>query len=396
MFEPITRFILKKCLKRLEQVPAIALLGSRQVGKTTLSKQIMAAFPQNAIYLDLESPEDLNKLTQPELYLNERSDKLILIDEVQRFPALFPILRSVIDRNRTNGRFVLLGSASPELMAKSSETLAGRVAYFDIEPFAFNEVETQQSWQKLWLRGGYPNALLSIDDSISFENRIDFIKNYLEIELPALGLRVSPITLRNLLKMLSQIHGNLINYSDLSRSLGIDVNTVKRYIDFFEYSFIIRRIQPYYLNISKRLVKSPKLYYRDSGILHALAGIQNGEDLESFALKGNSWEGFVIQNIIVNLKSNVSYYFYRTQDGTELDLVLVKGNKPVLGIEVKYSNTPKLSKSITLASNDLGNIPVLIVTPSATEDYSLSENVQVTSFERMFSNLTIHKLLMED
>lgn len=392
----IPRFILKKCLKRLEQTPAIALLGSRQVGKTTLSKQIMAAFPQNAIYLDLESPEDLNKLTQPELYLNERSDKLIVFDEVQRFPELFPILRSVIDRNRTNGRFVLLGSASPELMAKSSETLAGRIAYFDIEPLTFNEVENYQSWQKLWLRGGYPNALLSIDDSISFENRIDFIKNYLEIELPALGLRVSPITLRNLLKMLSQIHGNLINYSDLSRSLGIDVNTVKRYIDFFEYSFIIRRIQPYYLNISKRLVKSPKLYYRDSGILHALAGIQNGEDLESFALKGNSWEGFVIQNIIVNLKSNVSYYFYRTQDGTELDLVLVKGNKPVLGIEVKYSNTPKISKSITLASIDLGNIPVLIVTPSATEDYSLSENVQVTSFERMFSNLTIHKLLMED
>lgn len=392
----IPRFILKKCLKRLEQTPAIALLGSRQVGKTTLSKQIIDSSNQDAIYIDLESPEDLNKLTQPELYLNERSDKLIVFDEVQRFPELFPILRSVIDRNRINGRFVLLGSASPELMAKSSETLAGRIAYFDIEPFTFNEVENYQSWQKLWLRGGYPNALLSIDDSISFENRIDFIKNYLEIELPALGLRVSPITLRNLFKMLSQIHGNLINYSDLSRSLGIDVNTVKRYIDFFEYSFIIRRIQPYYLNISKRLVKSPKLYYRDSGILHALAGIQNGEDLESFALKGNSWEGFVIQNIIVNLKSNVSYYFYRTQDGTELDLVLVKGNKPVLGIEVKYSNTPKISKSITLASIDLGNIPVLIVTPSATEDYSLSENVQVTSFERMFSNLTIHKLLMED
>lgn len=392
----IPRFILKKCLKRLEQTPAIALLGSRQVGKTTLSKQIIDSSNQDAIYIDLESPEDLNKLTQPELYLNERSDKLIVFDEVQRFPELFPILRSVIDRNRINGRFVLLGSASPELMAKSSETLAGRIAYFDIEPFTFNEVENYQSWQKLWLRGGYPNALISIDDSISFENRIDFIKNYLEIELPALGLRVSPITLRNLFKMLSQIHGNLINYSDLSRSLGIDVNTVKRYIDFFEYSFIIRRIQPYYLNISKRLVKSPKLYYRDSGILHALAGIQNGEDLESFALKGNSWEGFVIQNIIVNLKSNVSYYFYRTQDGTELDLVLVKGNKPVLGIEVKYSNTPKISKSITLASIDLGNIPVLIVTPSATEDYSLSENVQVTSFERMFSNLTIHKLLMED
>lgn len=393
MQEPVIRFNLKKCLVRLEQVPAIALLGSRQVGKTTLSKQVMEASLKDAIYLDLESPEDLNKLAQPELYLNERSDKLILIDEVQRFPALFPILRSVIDRDRTNGRFVLLGSASPELMAKSSETLAGRVAYFDVEPFTFNEVEAKQSWQKLWLRGGYPNSLLSSDDAISFENRIDFIKNYLEIELPSLGLRVSSITLRNLLKMLSQIHGNLINYSDLSRSLGLDVNTVKRYIDYFEYSFIIRRIQPYFLNISKRLVKSPKLYYRDSGIFHALAGVQDSEDLESFVLKGNSWEGFVIQNIIVNLKSTVSYYFYRTQDGTELDLVLVKGNQPFLGIEVKYSNTPKISKSITLASNDLGNIPVLVITPSATEDYYLSEKVQVTSFERMFRILLSYKLI---
>ena len=207
-----------------------------------------------------------------------------------------------------------------------------------------------------------------------------------------LGLSVSPITLKNLLRMITHINGSLLNYSDLSKSLGIAIGTVKRYIDYLENAFLIRRIEPYFINISKRIVKAPKIYIRDTGLLHALTGIENSEDLEGFIGKGNSWEGFVIQQIVANLKNSVSYYFYRTQDGSELDLVLVKGIKPVLGVEIKYSIAPKLSKGNKIAATDLGNVPVFVVTPSIEEDYKLAENMTVTSLKRLFSHLTTMKL----
>jgi len=382
------RIVLSQAIDRLNQLPALALLGSRQVGKTTLSRQIQEAVGKDSVYLDLESPSDLAKLADAEGYFLERQDKLIILDEVQRMPELFPILRSVIDRHRKlKGRFLLLGSASPELLAKSSETLAGRIAYLELNPLIFAEVLPSIDYRTLWLRGGYPDMLLAENDQVSFKNRLDFIQTYLERELPLLGLMTSPVLLRNLLRMLMGVHGNVLNYSDLSRSLGLDVNTIKRYIDFFEYSFIIRRLQPYFTNISKRVVKSPKLYFRDSGLLHAFAGISKAEDLEGFLQKGNSWEGFVIQDVIAKLKQEISPYFFRTQDGSELDLVLVKGTMPVLGIEVKYSNAPSPSKGNTIAAQDLGNIPVLIVTPSANEDFSIGPQKTVTSFGRLSIHL---------
>ena len=382
------RIVLSQAIDRLNQLPALALLGSRQVGKTTLSRQIQEAVGKDSVYLDLESPSDLAKLADAESYFLERQDKLIILDEVQRMPELFPILRSVIDRHRKlKGRFLLLGSASPELLAKSSETLAGRIAYLELNPLIFAEVLPSIDYRTLWLRGGYPDMLLAENDQVSFKNRLDFIQTYLERELPLLGLMTSPVLLRNLLRMLMGVHGNVLNYSDLSRSLGLDVNTIKRYIDFFEYSFIIRRLQPYFVNISKRVVKSPKLYFRDSGLLHAFAGISKAEDLEGFLQKGNSWEGFVIQDVIAKLKQEISPYFFRTQDGSELDLVLVKGTMPVLGIEVKYSNAPSPSKGNTIAAQDLGNIPVLIVTPSANEDFSIGPQKTVTSFGRLSIHL---------
>jgi len=388
------RIILSQAIERLNQVPALALLGSRQVGKTTLSRQIQDALGKDSVYLDLESPSDLAKLTDAEGYFLDRQDKLIILDEVQRMPELFPILRSVIDRNRKlKSRFLLLGSASPELLAKSSETLAGRIAYLELNPLIFAEVLPTIDYRTLWLRGGYPDMLLAENDEVSFKNRLGFIHTYLERELPLLGLMTSPILLGNLLRMLIGVHGNLLNYSDLSRSLGLDVNTVKRYIDFFEYSFIIRRLQPYFANISKRLVKSPKLYFRDSGLLHAFASISKSEDLEGFLQKGNSWEGFVIQDVIAKLKQEISPYFFRTQDGSELDLVLVKGMVPVLGIEVKYSNAPSPSKGNTIAAQDLGNIPVLIVTPSANEDFSIGTQKTVTSFGRLSIHLEKAELI---
>jgi predicted AAA+ superfamily ATPase len=288
---------------------------------------------------------------------------------------------------------MLLGSASPELLAKSSETLAGRISYIEVNPFIYPEVSGSYSFQQLWLRGGFPTMLMTQSEEVSFANRLDFIQTYLERELPLLGLSVSPIMLRNLLRMISHVHGNIINYSDLSKSLGIDVNTVKRYLDFFENSFLIRRLQPYFVNISKRLVKSPKVYIRDSGLLHAVVGIENEEDLEGYIGKGNSWEGFVIQQIIAQLKPSVYPYYYRTQDGSELDLVLVKGLSPVLGIEIKYANAPKITKGTTVASQDLGTLPVLVVTPFATEDYELSPTTKVTDFKRLFTHLSQMKLI---
>jgi uncharacterized protein len=387
------RLISDKVLERLAHLPAVALLGPRQVGKTTLAKQLQKVIQKESIYLDLESPEDYNKLSNLENYLQQRENNLLIIDEVQRMPALFPVLRSVIDRNRSNTRFLLLGSASPELLAKSSETLAGRISYIEVNPFVYQEVSESYGYEKLWLRGGFPGMLMANSDEVSFQNRLDFIQSYLERELPLLGLSVSSNTLRNLLRMIAHVHGNILNYSDFAKSLGLDSSTIKRYIDYFEQSFLIRRLQPYYLNASKRLVKSPKIYLRDSGIFHAVVGVENIEDLEGFIGKGNSWEGFVIQQIIAQLKPSVSPYFYRTQDGAELDLVLVKGITPVLGIEIKYSNTPKLNKGNTVSANDLGNIPILCITPSVTEDYELAEHKTVTNFERSFQHLERFNLI---
>jgi len=381
--------------QRLQTIPAVALVGSRQVGKTTLAKQVLRSSEREAIYIDLESPEDLNKLSMPERYLNERADRLLIIDEVQRMPELFALLRSVIDKNRSNGRFLLLGSASPKLLTGSSESLAGRISFFEVNPFGYSEVSGDYTMEMLWLRGGYPEMLMAVNDGVSYRNRLDLITTYLERELPFLGLSVSAVLLRKLLSMLAHIHGNLLNYTDLSRSLGLTLNTVKRYLDYFEDAYIIRRVDPWYANVSKRLVKSPKVYFRDTGLLHAVHGLVTMEDLEGFSLKGNSWEGFVIQQVIASLVPDCLTWFYRTQDGAEIDLVLTRGNQPVVGIEVKYSNNPRPNRGSTIAARDLGNIPLLLVTPSVTEDYQLDESKTVTSFSRLFLHLDRMGVLMD-
>lgn len=371
----------------------MALLGPRQVGKTTSAKILRNLIPKESIYLDLESDEDLQKLAYPEQYLNERQEKLIIIAEIQRNPALFSLLRAVIDKNRSNGRFILLGSASPELLAKSSETLAGRIAYLEMHPLVYEEVKPLYSFDDLWLKGGFPNIFLQKDLSLSFEMKVQFIQTYLERELPILGLSASPILLKNLLRMIAHSQAKILNYSELAKALGIDINTVKRYLDYFENAFLIRRLQPYFHNSKKRLIKSPKIFIRDTGILHTLFNLENKEDLDGFIGKGNSWESFVIQQIIARLKPNVSPYFYRTQEGTEVDLLLVKGVEVVLGIEIKLSNAPTLSKGTYIASQDLGNIPIFVLTHSVSEDYSLKEPIKVTNFERIFAHLAAFKLI---
>lgn len=392
----LTRIIDSLLPEYLEAFPVLAILGPRQVGKTTAAKALISKINRDAIYLDLESDEDNRKLSDPERYFNERSEYLIVIDEVQRKPALFPILRSVIDKNRKNGRFVLLGSASPELLTKSSESLAGRIAYLEMHPLLYQEVKANFSMDELWLKGGFPEMLMQKNDSLSLEMRTQFIQTYIERELPILGLSASPVLLKNLLRMIAHVQGQLVNYSDFSKSLGIDINTVKRYLDYFENAFLIRRLQPYFFNSKKRLVKSPKIFIRDSGLLHALFNIENQNDLSGFIGRGNSWESFVIQQVIANLKNNVSNYFYRTQDGTELDLLLVQGLNPVLGIEIKTSNAPSISRGTSIASKDLGDIPILIVTPSVSEDYKINENQTVVSFDRLNYHLNQYKLIREN
>lgn len=388
------RVISSSIIRYLDNFPCVALLGPRQVGKTTTVKMLQAQIQKESIYLDLESEEDVQKLIYAEQYFNERQDKLIIIDEIQRNPQLFPLLRSVIDKKRTNGRFILLGSASPELLAKSSETLAGRIAYLEMHPFIYAEISNQYIFEGLWLKGGFPNIFLQQDLALSFEMKLQFIQTYLERELPILGLSASPVLLKNLLRMIAHAQAQIVNYSEISKALGVEVNTIKRYLDYFENAFLIRRLQPYFTNSKKRIVKSPKIFIRDTGILHALFNIENKEDLDGFIGKGSSWESFVIQQIIALLKSGVSPYFYRTQDGTELDLVLVKGIQPVLGIEIKLSNAPTLTKGLTIASQDLEGIPILVVTHSVSEDYESNSNIRVTSFERVFDHLKAYNLII--
>lgn len=381
-----TRQIEPELVELVSNTPAIALLGPRRVGKTTLVKKLIAQFPHPAIYLDLESDSDLNRLRDAELYLQERAESTIIIDEIQRMPSLFPLLRSLIDRNRTAGRFVLLGSASPDLLKNSSETLAGRISYLELHPLLLEEVREEISYREHWLRGGFPDVLQAASNSSAFRKMADFISTYLERDLPLLGIPANPRDMRLLVNMLVSVHGSLLNVSQLANSLKMSVPTVQNYLGYLENAFLIRRLQPWFVNISKRLVKTPKLYIRDSGMLHSLAGITDPEELAGNILLGNSWEGYVIQQAIAGLPYNVQPYFYRTQDGAELDLVLVKGSNVKVAIEIKYTNSPVLSRGNTLAQEDLGSPPLLVVTPSA-EDYSLRENAIVCSIGTLAEHL---------
>jgi predicted AAA+ superfamily ATPase len=373
--------------QHLDNYPCVAIVGPRQVGKTTTAKALQKIADKDCIYLDLESDEDIQKLANAEQYFNARQDKLIILDEVQRDLRLFPLLRSVIDKNRVNGRFIVLGSASPELLTNSSESLAGRIAYIEMHPLTYPEVKPDYSFANLWLKGGFPSFFLQENLEVSFEMRLQFIQTYIERELPLLGLSVSPMVLKNLMRIIAHTQGQTANYSAYASSLGVSINTIKRYLDYFENAFLIRRIESYHPNTKKRIVKAPKIYIRDTGVLHTLFNVETVEDLDGFVGKGSSWESFVIQQVIALLKPTVTPCFYRTQDGTELDLVLIKGMKPVLGLEIKVSNAPKITKGTTIASRDLENLPVYVVTHSTTEDYSYNESITITSFERLLFHL---------
>jgi predicted AAA+ superfamily ATPase len=378
----IHRKIETQLLQLMKHFPAVAVLGSRQVGKTTLVKEISSSLEKESVYLDLENPADSAVLNHPIEFINAIGDKTIIIDEIQRNPELFPVLRSAIDLNRVNGRFILLGSASKDLLTMSSETLAGRIVYTELTPFFYSEISKLTDFRTHWLRGGYPSVFIQEDDSIRNIWMKSFLSAYVERDLRILGLGSSPVEVQRLLYMLASNHGNLLNTSSISNSLGLNAMTVRNILSFFEKSFIIRLLQPWFANLGKRLVKSTKVYFRDPGIINYLLGLKVYEDMLRHPMLGNLWEGYVIENIINTLGDEYQFYFYRTADGAECDLLIFKGMKCIAAIDAKFTPSPKRTKSITTVIQDLNPEKAFFIIPECVAPYSLNDNLFVATLEQ--------------
>ena len=369
----ITRLSASVIMNLLKGFPAVAIIGPRQVGKTTLAKMIRTDF-KDSIYLDLELRNDFEKLEDAETYLKQFETRMVIIDEIQRKKELFPILRALIDQNRRPGRFLLLGSAAPELLRNSSESLAGRIAYHELTPFIIPEVYPEYKIDELWLKGGFPDPFLHENYWLEWMN--NFTRTYFERDLINLGFPGNSIMGQRLWTMLAHLHGNPVKFSELSKSLEKSIHTVKNYIDFLENAFLIRMVRPFHSNTKKRLVKAPKVYIRDSGLMHYLSGIENKDQLLGHPKMGSSWEGFVIEQIIPLLKPNYKAWFYRTHDGAELDLVITKADRPVAGIEIKYGSGIKPSRGNTEAVNYLKTHNNFIIVIN-DEDFILNEHFKV-------------------
>lgn len=342
--------------------PAVAILGARQVGKTTLARQFAALQP-NALYLDLEQPQALARLQEPGLFFAAHRQQLIVLDEIQNAPELFSVLRGEIDADRRPGRFLILGSASFKLL-QQSQSLAGRLALIDMAPLLLPEVMSSFSdIQTLWLRGGFPGSYTAASDTASWRWRDAFIRHFLNTDLPAaIGVALNPEQMRRFWRMVAHLHGQLFNASAIAASLGISQPTVARYLDHLTQTLMLRRLEPYHANLGKRLVKSPKVYVRDSGLLHYLLNIQGVNDLLGHPSTGASWEGFVIEQICNQLPAGAMASFYRTAAGAELDLLVELGSKKI-GFEVKFSSAPKVTKGFWQACTDVAVDEAYVVAP---------------------------------
>jgi predicted AAA+ superfamily ATPase len=362
----ISRRILKSLVSSTQHYSAVILLGPRQVGKTTLAVEVTKTM--GGVYLDLESERDRAKLAQPELYLDDHQRELVVLDEIHRVPGLLPLLRGAIDRarlkGRRNGLYLLLGSASLELMKQSSETLAGRVTCLELSPFDVLEIgPTRVSSDALWVRGGFPDSLLAPDEARSLRWRRDFVRSYLERDIAQFGPRIAAETLRRFWTMLAHQQGSILNTADLARSLGVSGKTTAHYVDLLVDLLLVRRLQPWHSNAGKRLVKSPKVYLRDSGIVHALLDIANKEALLGHPVVGASWEGFVIETLLRCAPDQVQGYFYRTSGGAEIDLLLVWPDGKSWAIEVKRSLSPTVGRGFHSGCADLLPTRKLVVYP---------------------------------
>ncbi|SFU08889.1 hypothetical protein SAMN04489724_3851 [Algoriphagus locisalis] len=352
--------------------PAVGLLGPRQVGKTTLVKNLKLV--KESIYIDLEKASDRAKLVDAELFLKAHVDKTVILDEIQLMPELFAQLRSLIDEQREPGRFILLGSASPDLIRKSADSLAGRIGYLELTPFFWGEID-ESELEKLWIRGGFPLSFLAKTDRESQIWRQNFIKTYLERDLAQIGLSTDPRLVERFWIMLAYAQGGIWNGESFARALGITRPTVNRYLEFLEGSFMVRALQPFHRNIKKRLVKSPKVFIRDTGLLHSLTGVDSMEALRNLVQIGASWEGFVIEQITATFGEEYEYYFYRTHQGAECDLLLVKNGAVKTAIEIKNTLSPKLTKGLQISMEDTGAEEGIVICRIEGE-YPLSEKVR--------------------
>lgn len=382
-----TRELQSRLTQELAHAPAVALLGPRQTGKTTLALELAKSGP--SLYLDLESERDRAKLAEAELYLAQHLDKLVILDEVHRTPGLFPILRGLIDQARRSGRkaglYLLLGSASLDLLAQSGETLAGRIAYLELSPL--NVHETGPAYLvPLWLRGGFPDSLTADDDALSLRWRHNFIRTYLERDIPQFGPRIAAQMLRRFWTMLAHNQGGLLNVAQLARNLGIDAKTAHGYIDLLCDLLLVRRLPPWHANIGKRLVKSPKVYVRDSGLVHALLDIGSLDALLAHPVVGASWEGFVIENLLACASSGVQACFYRTGGGAEVDLLLTWPNGKQWAVEIKRGLAPKVERGFHAACADLRPDRKWLVYPGE-ETYPLAHDIQATSLPALCAAL---------
>ncbi len=373
MFERLAAPVLRR---RLSESPAVAILGARQVGKTTLARSVAGEYP-DSVYIDLETAQGRARLAEPAAFFHANRDWLVVLDEIQNLPELFSELRGEIDADRRAGRFLVLGSASFELL-RQSQSLAGRLALVDMAPLLLAEVQRRfEDIQTLWLRGGFPGSYTAADDAASWAWRESFVRHFLNTDLPALGIRVEPELMRRFWRMVAHLHGQLFNASAIANSLGLSAPTITRYLDHLCASLMLRRLEPYHANLGKRLVKSPKVYVRDSGLLHHLLNIREVDDLLGHPSTGASWEGFVVEQVCSRVDPSSQVSFYRTAAGAELDLVIETGSRKI-GIEIKFSSAPKVTKGFWQACEDVGVDRAYVVAP-VREGWAMAQNVEVVS-----------------
>ncbi|RMG41087.1 MAG: ATP-binding protein [Candidatus Dadabacteria bacterium] len=369
----------------LKASPVVALLGPRQSGKTTLAREFSKQQKRwKAVYhFDLESPRDSARLSDPLLAL-ENLKGLIVIDEIQHNPEIFPVLRVLADQRKRDTRFLILGSASSELINRSSESLAGRIYFVELTPLLAEEVPSD-SWQTLWQRGGFPPSFLAASDQESYRWRSDFVRTFLERDIPQFGIKIPASALGRFWQMLTHVHGNILDYSELGRSLSVSDTTVRRYLDVLTDTYMVRVLKPWHENISKRQVKSPKVYIRDSGILHQLLGIRDQTSLEGHPKVGASWEGFCLEQIIAKYKpGRDEYFFWSTHQGAELDLMIKIGDKKI-GFEIKRTSAPKLTKGLKIAMHDLKLKKLYYIVPGQ-HSFDLTSNVHVSGLDKLLSS----------
>jgi uncharacterized protein len=368
----------------LKRHRVVGIIGARQVGKTTLARLLFTQMRGLSFYFDLENPEDLSRLADP-MFTLKGLKGLVVVDEIQRFPELFPVLRVLVDRPKGTTRFLVLGSASPELLRQGSESLAGRIVYHELGGVSLDEVG-MENYRRLWLRGGFPRSYLASSDTVSEEWRRGFIRTFLERDLPQLGISIRSITLHRFWSMLAHYHGQVWNASEFGRSFGVADTTVRNYLDLLSSALVVRQLLPWHENISKRQVKAPKVYIADSGLLHSLLNIKSRSDLERHPKIGASWEGFVIEQIIRRMGfRKEDCFFWATHAGAELDLLVVRGRNR-MGFEVKLTSSPRVTPSMRIALSDL-KLQQLFVVHSGEETFQLERNIQALALPRLNKDL---------